>query len=233
MSACTHFKRHARNGRRLHHAPETEQQICRGLAMDPDELVAWARNSPLTASPLREESMVFLMVQHRSASRHLLLVEELAGTLDARIRCETTRRYLPVLGASGTEEIVREVASLAWIVMLQSEKRRIWAEICFHRFVLNLGRDVLRMLREQKTVSLDTDNTARTAALAVAGQGASPEEMIYLREVLSEMKPLQREAFLLHHVNEPQRAIAKAVGRSDRSVRTWLKHTEHRLQAGF
>jgi DNA-directed RNA polymerase specialized sigma24 family protein len=117
--------------------------------------------------------------------------------------------------------------------MLQSEKRRIWAEICFHRFVLNLGRDVLRKLRQQETVSLDTDSSARTAALAVAGQGASPEEMVYLREVLSEMKPRQREAFLLHHVNEPQREIARAVGRSDRSIRTWLKQTEHRLQAGF
>jgi RNA polymerase sigma factor (sigma-70 family) len=177
--------------------------------------------------------MVFLMVQHRSAGRHLLLVEELAGTLDTRIRFETTRRYLPVLGASRTEEIVGEVTSLAWIGMLESESRRAWAEICFHRFILNLGRDALRKLRQQKTVSLDTDDTARTAVLAVAGQGASPEDMVYLREVLSEMKPRQREAFLMHHVNEPQRAIAQAVGRSDRSVRTWLKQTEHRLQAGF
>jgi hypothetical protein len=200
--------------------------------MKPEELMAWTMNPPISALPPREETMVFLLAHHRSTSDNPLLVEELAAALDARIRSESTHRYLPLLGAHGTEEIVREVASLAWIVMLGSQKRRVWAEICFHRFIRNLGRDVLRKLRAREVVSLDTDGTARTAALDVASQGLSVEDMVYLREVLAQLKPRQRDAFLLHHSRESQRAIGRIVGRSDRSVRTWLKQTERLLNVG-
>jgi DNA-directed RNA polymerase specialized sigma24 family protein len=228
MYNCEHFEGQIFNGRELAHSAKTEEQICFGLQLKPEELVSWVKaNSP--SGSLTEEALVFLILHYR-ASGSSLLVESLAANLDKRMRARTDS-YAGLLGVPASRELCAEVVSLAWIHILKIPiGRGVWAQICCRRFLRNLLRDELRRSRQFDAISLDSDEGA--LAVKVVSHNSSPEDLVYAKEILSQLKPRQRQAFVLQHgFGEPQREIARAFGRSDRSVRTWLRQIERRLNA--
>lgn len=227
MVDCDHFEGRTRAGRKLAHTDNTEQQIRLGLLLEPEELVAWTR-APLLSESLLEEAMVFLLLHHRGTGNPFL-VEALAAALDQRMRIRAIDCCGNTFGPHA-RELSDDVVSSAWIILLKSpDGRGVWLQICFHRFIKNLIRDVLRM-RLFDTALSDLDSEA---APEVMDQSPSPEDLIYAEEVLSQLKPHQRHAFIMQRgFRESQRAIAKTLGRSDRSVRTWLKQAESKLNAG-
>jgi hypothetical protein len=230
MSECDHFEGQTRVGSRFHHADEAEQQIRLGLKVEPEEFISWTK-APAQSGSLAPEAMVFFILHYR-ARGNALVVESLAAALDQKMKARVTDCYANLIGAQASRELSANVASLAWIIILDSPTGRgIWSQLCFRRFIHNLARDVLRGIRNS-AVSLDSDE-GQAVALAVASQSPSPEDLVYLREVLSQLKPRQRRAFVLQHgFREPQHAIARTFGRSDRSVRSWLKQADRRLNAG-
>lgn len=227
MIDCVHFEGRTRAGRKLVHADNTEQQIQLGLRLEPEELMAWTR-APLSSEALLEEAAVFLLLRHR-ATGSTLLVEALAAALDQRMRLRAIECSGNIVGPHA-RELCADVVSLAWIILLESPGGRgVWLQICFRRFIQNLTRDVLRGIRLGEAMLLDSDSEA---APEVMDQSASPEDLIYVREVLSQLKPHQRQAFIMQRgFREPQCVIAKTLGRSDRSVRTWLKQAQRQLNA--
>jgi DNA-directed RNA polymerase specialized sigma24 family protein len=228
MSNCEHFEGQALNGRELAHSDQTEEQIGLGLQLNPQELVSWANGNSLSGS-LTEEAMVFLILHHR-ATGNSFLVESLAAVLDKRLRARTDS-YAGLLGVPANRELCADAVSSAWILILKVPiGRGIWAQICCRRFVHNLLRDELRRIRQFDAISLDSDEGV--LAGKVVSQNSWPEDLVYAQEILSQLKPRQRQAFVLQHgFGEPQDAIARAFRRSDRSVRTWLRHVERRLNA--
>jgi DNA-directed RNA polymerase specialized sigma24 family protein len=230
MSNCEHFEGQTLNGRELAHSDHTEEQICLALQLNPQELVSWANaNSP--SGSLTEEALVFLILHFR-ASGNSSLVESLAAVLDKRIRARTGS-YAGLLGVPAGRELCADVVSSAWILILKVPLGRgVWAQICCRRFLHNLFRDELRRSRQFDAVSIDSDEGV--FAVKVLSQNSSPEDLVYAQEILSQFKPRQRQAFVLQHgFGEPQDAIARAFRCSDRSVRTWLRHLERRLNASM
>lgn len=232
MIECDHFEDQIRDGTKLHHADEPEKQIRVGLQMRPEEVISWAR-APARIGSLTEEAMVFLILYYRAAG-NTQMVELLAAALDQKIKAQVSNRYASLIGVAASRELCANVAPQAWIIMLESPTGRgVWSQLCFRRFIHNLARDILRGMQNSALVSLDSDE-GRAVALAVKSRSASPEDLVYLREVLSQLKPRERRAFVLQHgFREPQRAIAGAYGRSDRSVRSWLKQAERQLHANI
>lgn len=226
MSNCEHFKGQSLNDRALVHSDQTEKQIALALQFNPDELVSWANaNNP--SGSLTEEALVFLILHYR-AGGNSLLVESLAAVLDKRMRARTDS-YAGRLGVPASRELCADVVSSAWLFILKVPSGRgVWAQICCRRFVHNLLRDELRKIRQFDAVSLDSDEGV--LAGKVVSQNSWLEDLVYAQEMLSQLEPRQRQAFVLRHgFGEPQEAIARAFRRSDRSVRTWLRHIERRL----
>jgi hypothetical protein len=217
MSDCDHFEGRTRRGKKLTHTEHAEQQIQLGLQLQPQELVSWIDTS---SGSLAEEAMVFLLMHHRSAGGSLI-EEILAAAVDQRMRARAAECYGNFMGAFSSKELCKEVASLAWIILLESPAGRgVWLQLCFRRFIHNLARDVLRGIRPANMTLADLDSVA---GLEMMDHRASPEDLVYAREMLAQLKPHQRQAFIMQHgFREPQGAIAKALGRSDRSVRTWF-----------
>jgi hypothetical protein len=226
---CDHFEAQKREGRRLHHAAKPELQIRQALEMKPAELISWTRVTQ--SGSLAEEAMVFLIFHHR-AGGNAPLVEQLAATLDHKLKAKVSESYFNLIGADASRELSINVASLAWIIMLESPLGRgIWSQLCFRRFVHNLARDVLREMRHSAAVSLDSDGE-RGVGLEVEGRNVSPEELAYARELLLQLKPCQRQALVLQRgFREPQCAIAKMFGCSARSVRAWLQQAKRKLNS--
>jgi len=195
MYNCEHFEGQILNGRELAHSDQTEEQICLGLQLKPEELVWWVKaNSP--SGSLTEEALVFLILHYR-ASGNSLLVESLAAMLDKRMRARTDS-YAALLGVPNSRELCADVVSLAWILILKGPTDRgVWAQICCRRFLHNLLRDGLRGSRQFDAISLDSDEGA--LAVRVVSQSSSPEELVYAKEILSRLKPRQRQAFILQH----------------------------------
>lgn len=230
MSNCKHFRRH--NGRNLSHSPRTEGQILDALQMSNDELVDWIRRATQRLSLMRAEAIVFLLLHYRRVNSPAL-VEELAVGLAVRMRAQIVHCYLSGLGHQRTEDLSNEVSPHAWTILLESPHGRgIWMQICFDRFMHSLCRDVLRKKGASEILSYDSNSEIRNLALSVDSPGASVEDILYLREVLSQLEPRHRQVFLMQRaLNECQRTIASTVNRSERSVRTLLKEAERRLQA--
>lgn len=228
MFECDHFEAQKREGRRLHHAHKPELQIRQALEMKPAELISWTR-VPIESGSLAEEAMVFLIFHHR-AEGNALLVEQLAAALDRKMKARISEPYVNLIGANASRELGADVASLAWIIMLESPLGRgIWSQLCFRRFIHNLARDVLRGMRHCAAVSLDSDGE-RAGGLEVESRSVSAEELAYAREMLLQLTPCQRQALVLQRgFREPQRAIAKTFGCSARSVRAWLKQAKCKL----
>jgi len=233
MSECDHFGEEKLKGKRLHHADAPERQIRKALEMDTQEVVSWSRAPIASLGTLTEEALIFLILHYRACG-NALVVEQLAAGLDQRMKTRVTDYYARVLGAQASRELSANVASLAWIIMLEAPAGRgVWSQLCFRRFLHNLARDVLRALRHAEAFSLDANDRFGFAS-EIRSQSVSPEDAVYLREALSLMKPHERVAFVLQHgFRESQRTIAQSFGRSDRSVRTWLRQAERRLQTGF
>lgn len=228
MSDCDHFEGRTRGGKKLAHTDQAEQQIQLALRQQPEELLLWI-DAHSSSGSLVEEAMVFLLVHHRSAGDSLV-VESLAAALDQRMRARAAECSGNFMGALSNQELCKEVASLAWIILLESPGGRgVWLQLCFRRFIHNLVRDVLRGIRPANVAVADLDSGA---ALEVVDHRASPEDLVYAREMLAQLKPHQRQAFIMQYgFREPQGVIAKTLGRSDRSVRTWLKQAERQLNA--
>jgi RNA polymerase sigma factor (sigma-70 family) len=200
--------------------------------MSEDELRDWIRRSAQRLSLIRPETFVFLLLHYRRINNPVL-VEELAAGLEVRIRAQVVHWYLCRLGRQLTEDLSSEVCSQAWTVLLESPHGRgIWLQICFDRFIRSLCRDVLRKKDANSSLSYDSNAEVRNLALSIESPGPSIEDILYLREVLSQLEPRQRQVFLMQRgLNECQRTIASAVDRSERSVRTLLKQAERQLQA--
>lgn len=232
MFECDHFDAERFKGRRLHHPDAPERQIRSALEMETHELISWTRFPITSLGTLTEEALIFLILHHR-AGGNTVLVEQLAAALDQKMKTRVADYYARIMGAQGSRELSANVASLAWIIMLEAPAGRgIWSQLCFRRFMHNLARDVLRTVRHADAVSLDA-NDAFALASAMRGHSMSPEDAVYLREALSLLKSHERHAFVLQYAfREPQRTIALSLGRSDRSVRTWLRQAERRLHAG-
>ncbi len=232
MFECDHFAEEKLKGKRLYHADAPERQIRTALEMDTEELISWSRAPITSLGTLTEEALIFLILHFR-AGGNALLVEQLAAGLDQKMKTRVSDYYARVLGAQASRELSANVASLAWIIMLEAPAGRgIWSQLCFRRFVHNLARDVLRAIRHAEAVSLDANDRFGFAP-EIRSPSLSPEDAVYLREALSLLKPHERLAFVLQHgFREPQRTIALSLGRSDRSVRTWLRQAERRLHAG-
>lgn len=230
MSDCKHLVLAKRNGRTLSHSPGTERQILLALQMADYELREWIR--ALGKGLMRPEAIVFLLLHYRRVNNPIL-VEELAAGLEMRIRTQIRYWYRCQLGRQLLEDVSSDVCSQAWTVLLESPHGRgIWMQICFDRFIRSLCRDVLRKKSASEIPSYDSNLEIRRLALSVESRGPSVEDVVYLREALSQLGPRQRQAFLLRHgLNEHQRTIAVAVHRSERSVRTLLKQAEQRFQA--
>lgn len=226
MSDCDHFEGQTRGGKQLTHPRQAEQQIQLGLRLPSRELLLWIRDPSLSGYVV-EEAIVFLLLHHRD-SGDTLLVEALAAALDQRMRARAMECCGKISGVHFSRELCEDVASLAWIILLESPAGRgVWLQICFRRFIQNLTRDVLRGMRFFDTRLSDLDSEA---VPEVIDQSASPEDLVYVQEVLSQLNPQQRQAFIMQRgFREPQRAIAKTLGRSDRSVRTWLKQAQRQL----
>jgi DNA-directed RNA polymerase specialized sigma24 family protein len=232
MSNCKHLRRVTGNGRSLSHSPRTEGQILHALQMSDDELRDWILRATQRFSLMRAETFVFLLLHYRRVNSPVL-VEELAAGLEVRMRAQIVQWYVNGLGHRRTEDLSSEVCSQAWTILLESPHGRgIWMQICFDRFIRSLCRDVLRKKGASDILSYDSNSEIRSLALSVSSAGPSAEEMVYLREVLSQLEPRQRQVFLMQRgLNERQRTIASAVHRSERSVRTLLKEAERQLQA--
>lgn len=228
MINCDHFEGRTRGGRKLAHADQTEHQIRLGLQLKPEELVSWIR-APSTSESLVEEAMVFLLLHHRATGDHAL-VETLAAALDQKMTARVMDCHTNLSGATASRELCEDVASLAWIILLEAPTGRgIWLQLCFGRFIHNLARDVLRRSRQFDAVSVHVD-AGSDRAEEIVSQTPSLEDLVCARDMLSQLKPRQRQAFVLQHgFREPQRAIARMLGRSDRSVRTWLKQPQRQL----
>lgn len=228
MFECDHFEAQQREGKRLHHARKPELQIRQALEMKSAELISWT-SVPCESGSLTEEATVFLIFHHR-AEGNALLVEQLAAALDRKMKARVSEPYVNLLGANASRELGAEVASLAWIIMLESPLGRgIWSQLCFRRFIHNLARDVLRRMRHCAAVSLDSDE-ACAVGLEVESRSVSPEELAYAREMLLLLTPCQRQALVLQRgFREPQSAIAKTFGCSPRSVRAWVKQAKRKL----
>jgi RNA polymerase sigma factor (sigma-70 family) len=195
-------------------------------------LLDWIRNSVRRFCQMRSETIVFLLLHFRR-SDNPQLVEELGASLEARMKTQILHGYLTSLGHQLTEDLISEVCSRAWTVLLESpHDRGIWMQLCFDRFILNLCRDVLRKQRTSDLLSYDSNAEIRNLAMSIESPGPSAEDMVYLREVLSQLKPRQCQVFLMQHgLNECQQSIALKINRSNRSVRSLLKQAELRLKA--
>lgn len=229
MSDCKHLSLVTRNGRTLSHSPETERQILLALKMPEGKLRDWIRGPG--EGLMRAEAIVFLLLHYRRINNPVL-VEELAVGLQTRMNTQIRSSYRSRLGRQVTTDLSSEVCSRAWTVLLESPHGRgIWMQICFDRFVRSLCRDVLRKKSASDMLSYDSNQETKKLALSIESRGPSVEDVVYLREVLSELGPRQRQAFLMRHgLNECQRTIARALHRSERSVRTLLKQAEQQLR---
>jgi RNA polymerase sigma factor (sigma-70 family) len=232
MPNCKHLARVTRGRRKLSHSPGTERQIDQALRTSEDQLIDWIRRSAQLLSLMRPEVIVFLLLHFRRVNKPVV-VEELAAGLDVRIRAQIVHCYLCRLGRQLTEDLSSEVCFLAWSILLESPHGRgVWMQICFERFIRSLCRDVLRQQRMTDVLSYDSNAEIRDLALSIESSGTCIEDIVYLREVLSKLKPRQRQVFLMQRgLNECQRTIASTVNLSERSIRTLLKQAERRLRA--
>lgn len=228
MSECNHFEGQTRDGRKLSHTDQTERQIQLSLRLQREELASWI-SAPSLTEALLDEAMVFLFLHHR-ATGDALLVELLAAALGQRMRVRAIEFYGNILGPHSSRELCEDVTSLAWIILLESPTGRgVWLQLCFRRFIHNLACDVLRGMKLYDAAPLELDSAS---APEVMDQSASPEDIVYAREALLQLRPRQRQAFIMQRgFREPQRVIADTLGCSDRSIRTWLKQAERQLNA--
>jgi len=228
MSDCDHFEGRTRDGKKLAHPHYAEQQIQLALGLQPMAFVSWI-NTASASGALVEEAMVFLLLHHRAIGDSLV-VESLAAALDHRMRARAVECYGNMLGGHSSRELCDDVVSRAWVILLESPTGRgVWLQICFRRFIHNLARDVSREMRLGEATSFELDSAD---ARETMDHSASPEDLVYAREMLAQLKPHQRQVFILQRgFRETQGAIGKTLGRSDRSVRTWLRQAERQLNA--
>jgi len=222
----------SRRGRKLSHSQATEREICQALGMPMKELSEWIRSAVRMFCQMRSETMVFLLLHFRR-SDNPQLVEELGASLEARMKAQILHGYLTSLGHQLTEDLISEVCSMAWTILLESPHGRgIWMQLCFDRFIQNLCRDVLRKQRASGILSYDSNAEIRNLVLNIESPGPSAEDLVYLREVLSQLKPRECQVFLMQRgLNECQQSIGLTINRSNRSVRSLLKQAELKLKA--
>lgn len=197
-----------------------------------------------TGEPLSEESLVCILrcLMRQGDARG-------AGDVFAVLACRTadwTRRNLAVWGFEGllAEQLQTEIYEMLLTDVFDGGPRaafwecRFW--VCFNRRALSVLETYARRRAQEVSLTVPEDDGDWDGLDAyVSGQAVSLDTQAQVRIALQSLPPLLRDAFYLKHCagyaeeshdpHEP--TIARALGKSGRMVRYYLKEAAARLAA--
>ena len=229
--------------------PEVEQQIAHALTWGPEALVTRARQRDEDASDfLAPEILVYFIrraIQDGDTTTRDTLFKELLERCNPHFRGKFRGRI-----REDREDLQGEVMRMVIEDLFGEEGRADFMEVRFWKYLERKCIDACRMTSRQakNTDSLDvgysSDGVSEggTRLDYKVDPQLSPEELAMISEALEQLPSHLREAFLLRHyfglkigpddpneIKEDELSIAAQLGRSGRTIRTWLKEADERL----
>ncbi|MCU1264546.1 MAG: hypothetical protein JWM21_864 [Acidobacteria bacterium] len=193
-----------------------------GNDLDGERFITGAKSGEGPLGFVLEETLIFFAFQHPETSLEFELVKVLFNRLCARFR-----------GRYGLE-LCQELNQDIWLMLLQpSSTARLWAQLCFWRFAFHRFKNLLKKKRRAtKACSLDSELGVRWRVLKSISPGLSPDEVVYLREVMLSLPPYQCAAFQLRHeCGFSLSEIGAMLKRDVRTVRRLLKSAERHFRS--
>ena len=238
------------DGELYHRMPQIIQQIEAALPLEPHALIEWATlQDNSTSAYLADESLVyFIRHYHRQGNDHIInsLVEILLRRCEKRIK-----KHFQALHSELVDDAHNQVIALLFRKILDFESDKgDYFQVRFEQALKRLSISVYRHYkqRQDKTrydvslsdlVGYDSDDPDKARPPSISASEillppTTPEEQFLLQESLQTIPEPQRSAFVLRYIlgwplgsNDPLvPSISGLLGRTPRTIQTWLKNAE-------
>jgi hypothetical protein len=235
MPRCIHELGFApRTHEQLYHSDNVEAQIELARTIRPLELFQLSKEHFGPLGPIREETMVFLILESRFSDDNSVGVNDLTTMIDELIKSAIAHRFGRQIPAERIESFCCLVSQLFWLRVLDHEDATAaWAQVAFWPFVITLAKGLLKRDRFERGIfsSLESDPSTHSVYELAASEPISVYDSILIDELLQVLTPIQRRAFVLRNYQEfSLEEIGRVLNRSQRAVRNILNACEKRLQ---
>jgi hypothetical protein len=235
MQRCIHKLGFApRTQQQLSHPNDVEAQIELARTIRPLELFQWTTGHIEPLGPIREETMVSVILEFRFSDDNSAGINDLTTMIDERIKSTIAHRFGRQIPAERIEAFCCLVSQLFWLRVLDHEDATAaWAQVAFWPFVITLAKGLLKRERFEREIflSLESDPSTHSVYELAASEPVSVYDSILVDELLQTLTPIQRRAFVLRHYQEfSLEEIGGVLHRTERSVRNILNACEKRLQ---
>lgn len=192
MSVCIHSVSNTfHKGQPLYHPDLVETQIKLGAALQPLELFQWTTGALEFEGPLREETLIFFIIQAGLTADTCDVVAEMFGLVDYRLRLSTTKRF-QYLGPGSIEDFASRVAESFWDrVFDPADTVASWAQISFWPCVYWLSQDLLKKktFEEEHFLSLDSGHLELPAGEPQMRDSSTLDNPILVGELIALLTP--------------------------------------------
>lgn len=199
MVVCVHSVTNTlHKGKPLYHPDSVEAQIAVGGALKPLELFQWTTGDLEFEGPLREEALVFFIIQAGLSGDTCDVVNEMVNLVNHKLRLSTTKRF-QYLASGRIEDFAIAVAESFWErVFDPADTVASWAQISFWPCIYWLSQDLLKKKAFEEELFLSIE--AITSGWEPhTPDSADLDNAILLGELIDLLTPVQRRAFILRH----------------------------------
>lgn len=235
-SECVHpiTKHRTRDGRKFSHGALPEAQIHTALQLSDLDLKKWAHDETRFFGPLSDEAILFLIQVCSSDGRSTDVSNELTALLHDKLKGRIISSYRGKIGTTAAEEFASQCCSAFWIRVFDWESAKsAWAQVCFWPSVFQFAKDAMKSHKVHMgpIVPLDSDIATRSFVREIPSRDIGLDDLVYIKEVLSEMKPSERLAFALRHSFDASiKEIGTVTGYSETKVKTLLRKKNKQLR---